>query len=77
MAGLDFDGTAALVVIISAACLDSTPWLGSMIYLLRCHFPRRTLGFGIYWSHAHDLYDNRTARVCFFGRQQSRSVQAI
>ena len=81
MAGLDSDETAASAMVLSVACLDSTPWSSSLIYLLRCpaliSFSIRTLGFGTCRFHAHDLYDNCTARICFFGRDPSGSVQSI
>ena len=36
MTGLDSDGIVALAMILFAACPDTTPWLSSIIYLLRC-----------------------------------------
>ena len=74
MTGLGFDRVAASIAILFAAGPDSSMWSASLTYLLRCI---GTLGFGTCRSHARDPYDNRIARIFFFGRDLSGLVQAI
>ena len=78
MPSLGSDRVAAPTTILSAIGSYSSLWSASLIHLLRCSalasFSTRTLGFGTYLSHAHDPYDSRIARICFFGKGLSRSV---
>ena len=63
MASLDLGGAATLVVIMPVVGAGSSSGSTSLIYLLRCpnliSLLPGILGFGTFWSHAHDLSDNR------------------
>ena len=81
MVGLDSGEAAAPAVILYAACHDSTPWSISLIYLLRCptliSFSIKNFRLCQLSVSCHDLNDNCTARICFFGRDPFESVHAI
>ena len=72
MAGLDSDGTTASAMILSTAYPDSTSWLDSLIYLLRrdkiFHQELQALAPIVLMPN---LFDNHTAKICFFGRDPS------